>query len=256
MAALRWNLAELRRTLSLADSFSGDPIALELPDSVEIDVLSIADLVASGRLPVGEFLEGIDLAASPDFETWLLIERQRIDAEILAATHHAALQALSIENHDRAIDLGRSAVRRAPLDEGSHILLVKALAASGDSASAEEQVGSCRRLFQRELGTEPGPSVAAAARPGVADPVPGVSARASAVSMLDAGLAALAAGAADAGVECLRRAVADADRSPEVQLRRGHEIRARHGPRARRQGLRRRGFDGPDCRLGYGETGG
>jgi tetratricopeptide (TPR) repeat protein len=58
----------------------------------------------------------------------------------------------------------------------------------------------------------------AAARPGVADPVPGVSARASAVSLLDAGLAALAAGAADAGVECLRRAVADADRSGDTQL--------------------------------------
>ncbi|MFA9565140.1 MAG: BTAD domain-containing putative transcriptional regulator [Acidimicrobiales bacterium] len=219
MGALRWNLAELRRTLGLADSFKGDPVHLQLPATVTVDARSIDEQISKGKVPAGDFLEGIDVSASPEFETWLLIERQRVDAEVLAAAHHGALRALSIDQHDRAIDLGYAAVRRAPLDEGSHVLLVKALAASGDTARAEEQVAACRRTFMDDLGIEPGPSVAAAARPSVADPIPGVSARASARSLLDAGLAALAAGAADAGIECLRRAVADADGSGDEQLR-------------------------------------
>ncbi len=218
MAALRWNLAELRRTLGFTESFVGDPIDPNFPDSVRIDASSPAETVRDGRLPTGDFLEGIDVGATAEFETWLLVERQRVDAEILAALHQAALRALSIGRYDDAIAIGRCAVGRAPLEEGSHILLVKALANSGDRASAEEHVAACRRLFEAELGVEPSAGVMAAARPGVADPVPGVSARASATSLLDAGLAALAAGAGDAGVECLRRSVADAERSADRRL--------------------------------------
>jgi tetratricopeptide (TPR) repeat protein len=65
--------------------------------------------------------------------------------------------------------------------------------------------------FRNELGCEPTPALRSAARGRVADPPPGVSAATLAVTLLRSGRAALSAGAIDAGLDCLRRAGAQAE---------------------------------------------
>ena len=73
------------------------------------------------------------------------------------------------------------------------------------------------KLFRRELGVEPSPALAAAAQTITASPTAGpVSGRAAAKAQLEAGQAAIAAGALEAGLQCLRRAVSDA-RDSELQ---------------------------------------
>ena len=98
-----------------------------------------------------------------------------------------------------------------PLDENYQTLLVATLTASGDRAAALDQVARCVALSRR--------SSAPARRPPCAPPLtaawsapcgqprrPGRRA-----AQLEAGQAAVNAGAIDAGLECLRRAVAEAD---------------------------------------------
>lgn len=173
--------------------------------------------MVSDNIPEGRFLEGIDVKGSPGFESWLLVERQRVDGEVLSALRQATLRALS-GRLDRAVALAGAMLRQAPFEEGSHVLLVKALAASGDADAAVRQADASEAMFAAELGVTASAAIRAAARPAIAAPIPGVSQRASAVSLCDAGLAALSAGAADAGIECLRGASAAAEASGDKEL--------------------------------------
>jgi len=218
MGALRWSLAELRRRTGLTGAFKGNPISAELGEATIVDVAQMASGTIPDEVPEGEFLEGVEIKGSAGFETWVLIERQRVDGELLSALRQATLRALSGRHFERAIALAGAMVRRNVFEEGPHVLLVKALAASGDEDAALRQVEASEKMFSRELGVEPTAAIRAAARPGVATAVPGVSSRASSESLRDAGLAALSAGAADAGIECLRGATAAAEKSGDTAL--------------------------------------
>lgn len=218
MGALRWSLAELRRRTGLVDTFGGNPVSFALGDDATADVLDVAAGVVADDIPEGHFLEGVDVKGSPGFESWLLIERQRVDGEVLSAVRQATLRALSGRQFDRAVALAGAMLRQAPLEEGTHVLLVKALASSGDADAAVRQAAASEAMFSRELGVTATPAIRAAARPAIAAPIPGVSARASAVSLCEAGLAAVSAGAADAGIECLRGASAAAEASGDKEL--------------------------------------
>lgn len=218
MGALRWSLAELRRRTGLVDAFKGNPISAELGDSTVVDVTQTVSGTVPDDIPEGEFLEGVAITASAGFETWLSIERQRVDSELLSCLRQATLRALSGRRFERAVAIAGVMVQRSPLDEGPHVLLVKALAASGDADAALRQVEASEAVFRRELGVEPTAAIRGAARAGVASPVPGVSSRTSAESLRDAGLAALSAGAADAGIECLRGATAAAETTGDTGL--------------------------------------
>ncbi|WP_258802381.1 AfsR/SARP family transcriptional regulator [Pseudarthrobacter sp. NS4] len=218
MGALRWTLAELRRKTGLVNAFRGNPVSLPPGMDVVADVANLPQAVQDGELPEGYFLEGIEVRGSPGFESWLLVERQRVDSEVLSALRQAALRALSGRDFPRAVELSRAMVERAPLEEGPHVLLVKALASSGDTAAALRQAAASEAMLTAELGTKPTPAIRAAVRPAIAGPIPGVSARASAETLCEAGLAALSAGAADAGIECLRGASAAAELSGDKEL--------------------------------------
>lgn len=218
MGALRWSLAELRRRTGLIDAFKGNPLSAELGPDTVVDVLQMADGTVPDDIPQGEFLEGVAITGSAGFDTWLSIERQRVDSELLSCLRQATLRALSGRHFDRAVTCAGAMVQRSPLEEGPHVLLVKALAASGHVDAAIRQVETSEEMFRRELGVEPTSAIRGAARASVASPVPGVSSRASAESLRDAGLAALSAGAADAGLECLRGAAAAAETAHDACL--------------------------------------
>ncbi|MGA9345600.1 MAG: BTAD domain-containing putative transcriptional regulator [Nocardioidaceae bacterium] len=216
--ALRWSLAELRRRAHLAGAFEGNPLSMPTSAEVRLDVHEVTSGAVPEEIPEGQFLEGIQVRGSPGFESWLLIERQRVDAEVLSALRQATLRALAGRAFDKAVTLASAMVRRAPWEEGSHVLLVKALAASGDVSAAARQASTSETMFVDELGLDATPAIRAAARPAVSAPIPGVSARATALSLCEAGLAALSAGASDAGIECLRSATAAAETSGDKDV--------------------------------------
>lgn len=205
LGALRWCLAGLRRALGSAAALVGDPVVAHLPPDTRVDVLELG----AGRLDldrVGDLLDGIDARCGPELDTWLLVYRLRVAAQIDALVRAEVLACLSVGATARALDLAELGVRRAVLDEGAHILLVTCLVASGSHAAAHRHIDETEALFRRELGVEPTAALRSAGRRQLADDPPGVSRRAVAGSLLESGRAALAAGTVDAGLECLRRA--------------------------------------------------
>ncbi|MEU4291388.1 BTAD domain-containing putative transcriptional regulator [Kribbella sp. NPDC026596] len=205
LGALRWTLAELRRAIGVPELLTGDPVVTTLDDATPVDVLRLEeDSLLTSR---GELLEGVELGSCPEFESWLLVERRRVAAAIEARLRQRAISLLAAGRAADAIPFAAQAVAANPHEQGNHELLVRSLAASGDRAAALRQIALCTDLFRRELGVEVTSSLqeAATATP---DPAPPLSGRAAAVSQLQAGRAAIVAGAVDAGLQCLRQAAA------------------------------------------------
>lgn len=222
--ALRWNLTELRRLLGDAASVGGQPVEITLPPDAYVDVWvltggKLGDALSVARLG-GEMLEGFAFPGCAAFECWLLSERRHLQAASEAVLKEAALAQLVAGEEARAIDLAARLVAMNPLDESYQELLIRALAASGDRPAAARQLSACINLFRSELGIEPGPEVFAAVHAGDSSlttaPVTG---RAAARAQLEAGEAAIEAGALEAGLQCLRRATAEAHSCGDLELK-------------------------------------
>ena len=219
---MRWTLAELRRALAAPDLLGGDPVATTLGPAVRVDVRVVTDEEADPRVLLdvnGDLLEGVSLASNLEFESWLLVERHRVSATIEARLRQSAMALLAAGQPRDALLYASRAVTRNPLDEGNHELLVRSLAVAGDRSAAQQQIAVCEDLLRRELGVAPSAALREAVTVGTdsAMALP-LSGRAAAASQLEAGRAAIVAGAVDAGVQCLRRAVAEAARSHDRVL--------------------------------------
>ena len=222
LGALRWTLSALRRRLGATAEVGGDPLRLTLPPGtfVDVDVLGTGSWPEAVALPgLGhELLDGLAFRSSPGFEMWLENERRHVAGTTSAVLHQAALARLARGEVADAVQHASELVRLNPYEENAHVLLVRCLRAAGDLEAAARQVEACTELFRRELGVDPTPALRAAA---VASEVPArarVSGRVAALAQLEAGEAALAAGAVEAGLERLRGAVAAARAVDDPEL--------------------------------------
>lgn len=216
LGALRWNLAELRRALTDPTLLRGEPLILTLPPNTTVDV----DLVLRGtwRSAVsvdslgGIFLEGLSFPGNAAYEAWLLTERRHLANAAAGVMREAVVGRIASGAAEDGVRIARKLVEVDPLDESYQALLIRSLAAAGDRAAAQRQLEACRALLIAELGVVPGPDVRTAIdAPFAAAAAPMSSGRASARAQLDAGQAAISAGAVDAGLECLRRAVVESE---------------------------------------------
>ncbi|TCM44475.1 BTAD domain-containing putative transcriptional regulator [Kribbella sp. VKM Ac-2568] len=223
LGALRWTLAELRRAMDAHDVLTGDPVVTTLDGRTSVDVLLVTAESADPEPLLkfgGELLEGVEVASCPEFASWLLVERQRLSAAIEARLRETAVSLVASGHAKDAIPYASKAVAINPLEQGNHELLVRSLAISGNRQGALRQIAVCEDLFRRELGVSASATLkeASAVGPGSLSGPP-LSGRAAAASQLEAGRAAIVAGAVDAGVQCLRRAVAEADHCRDTVLR-------------------------------------
>lgn len=222
LRALRWALSELRRVLGPEAELEGDPVTLRLPKGTTVDVR----LIMSGQwrdaieLPnLGrELLDGFESLGSPHFESWLLAQRRHISAATEDVLHEACLAYLGRDEPAKAVPIAISLVGLNPYLESHQALLIRAYALSGDTVAAERQLRACTDLFNKELGVSPGPAVRIAAT-AQRKPPPEEADDVAIRAVIEAGNAAMAAGAPDAGVMSLRSAVVLADSSPYPELR-------------------------------------
>jgi DNA-binding SARP family transcriptional activator len=210
LGALRWTLAQLRRAIGEPGTLSGDPLALGLPDDATVDVVALAAGDPDPALARGELLEGIDPESGAVFEAWLLVERRRLGGLCEAVLRDAAHAALAAGAPLDGAALVSRALALNAFDESAHELLVRCLTRSGDVAAARDHVAACESLFQRELGRAPDPRVRRAADEHELERRQGTGDRAAAVGQLDAGRAAIDAGATEPGVAILRQACGEA----------------------------------------------
>ena len=215
--ALSWNLTQLRRLLGPDARIEGTPVVLGLPPGTFVDIhaLTAGTWVQAINIPgLGrELLEGMTFPACPGFEAWLLASRRHLSGAAEGVLREAARAKLSSGEGARAVELASRLVATNPLDEDAQEILIRAYVASGDRAAAEIQRDACVALFRRELGTDPGIAVlhAADAEPEQRASRDRPATRTVTVARLEAGLGALDAGAADAAIGLLRRAVAEAE---------------------------------------------
>ena len=183
-----------------------------------MDVLELMGNAPSLSVGDGQLLEGADFGATPAFESWLGVERRRLAGIYEEVLRNEALARLAEGDTGEAVRLAGLCVARDPLDENHQELLVRCLAADGDEHAAFCQAETCVKLFRDELGREPGPAVreAALARVPLAPPAGGDAAAAQA--QLDAGHAAIAAGAVEPGIDCLRFSCVEAEASGDTAL--------------------------------------
>jgi DNA-binding SARP family transcriptional activator len=210
LGALRWALAQLRRALGAPDALAGDPLTLGLPAGTLVDVRAITGEDADASLARGELLEGVEPGAGPVFDAWLLVERRRLAGASEALLHEAAHAALAAGRPLDGAALASRALATDAFDEDAHELLVRCLTAAGDTKTALDHVAACEALFRRELGRGPDARVRRAAGPPEAGTPHAAGDRAAALGQLEAGRAALDAGAVEPGLACLRHACAEA----------------------------------------------
>src|SRR5262249_19012096 len=106
-AALRWNLAQVRRLLGRGDALRGPVLCLPRDPGLRFDV----DVVSGGRwqdvveLPNlgAELLEGMAFANCAAYETWLLGQRRRLSATTETLLHEATLTCISAGNLAEAV---------------------------------------------------------------------------------------------------------------------------------------------------------
>lgn len=220
LGALRWSLSDLRRMLGPNCKLYGDPVIIGLPSTAVIDV----DLVRRGHWDEAlelrglgrDLLEGVSALGSAAFEVWLASERRRLCGAAEAVLHEATLVCLAEGRVTDAFHYASRLVELNPLDESYHILLVQCLRSAGDHREAAKHVVRCTELFLRELGTEPSPVLQDAAHaPTLNLPC---TRPYSVQAMLEAGEAAVAAGAISQGLQTLREAATLARQSQDYRL--------------------------------------
>lgn len=222
LRALRWSLTEIRRALADDGAIEGDPVVLTLADDVRVDVVELShgswveamEVAGSG----GELLEGPVVRGAPAFESWLLSERRRLASATESVLHEAALGLLARGELDRARGFAVRAAAMSPLDENHQALVIRLYRLTGDDDAAERQYRAFAALLADELGVAPGTAVEAARherpRAGVE-----VTTDRAVEAVIEAGAAAIAAGATDIGITSLRSAVPLADAAGASHLR-------------------------------------
>ena len=222
LGTLRWTLSALRRSLGAGVELGGDPVRLTLPPGafVDVHVLAGGSWTEAVALPgLGhELLDGLAFRASPGFEMWLESERRQVAGTTGAVLHQAALALLARGDAEGAAAHAAELAGLNPYDENAQVLFVRCLRAAGRRQDAARHVAVCTARFRRELGIEPTPALRTAAAASDVEPGTRISGRATALARLQAGEAALGAGAVETGLERIRGAVVAARAAGEEEL--------------------------------------
>ncbi len=161
---LRWCLTKLRRIFDEPHRqrilASDGTVAIDLGGCL-VDALEIASATDAGvegigldqlrslsGLFAGDFLEGLDIDRSPNFDTWLTAQRRRF-----TACHATILEQLATKlppGCDEAFSWLEKWLEIAPFDPHAHLTLLDSLARRGKIAQCETHLAATARLFESE----------------------------------------------------------------------------------------------------------
>lgn len=115
----------------------------------------IEELEQAAQLYQGDFLAGLDLPDCPDFEDWLLLQRESLRCHALALLEHLSNHCEQQGELQRALPHARRLVELDPWQEAGQQRLLRLLALNGQSAAALAHYDSFRKLLWKELGVHP-----------------------------------------------------------------------------------------------------
>jgi len=214
LGALRWTMSRLRRGLDDHVAIDGDPVVVRLGPSCRVDVvdlLGVSHLAGNVThrdceadwIELSEpLLVGADALAGPDFHLWLTAARHRVNTARGARLRETACRALTAAQPSVAVMAAARAVAAEPDHPTGRAALVSSLLAAGDHAAALAQLREWSAWIRRELRIgqllDTRNTNLASGR---------TLEDADTMSRIQAGKAAMDAGAVTAGLEHLRHAV-------------------------------------------------
>lgn len=138
----RVDVAEFRRLIAEA--------RLEENRDTRVEILTRAESIFPAP-----FMEGFTLPDCPDFDTWEFLNEELFRRQLASILHPLIEYADERRDWTSALRFGRRLIALDPLEEGSHRLVMRLLARSGQRAAALEQYAECRGILNRELDEEP-----------------------------------------------------------------------------------------------------
>ncbi len=166
--SLRWHLSRIRRTLG-KEVLVETAVGLSLnPQLVWVDSRAFDQIMAQPlaqadpdelrrvlALYQDEFLTGLVLPDSPEFELWLLGRRAHYRRLALSGWRYLAEQSAGAGHIDEAIDWLQTLLQHEPLQEEAHTRLIRLYTQTGQRQAALRQYELCTELLRAELAVEP-----------------------------------------------------------------------------------------------------
>ena len=132
-----------------------DPAPAEGGERVQLVEAQVRGLEEAVPLYRGDFMAGFFVSDAPDFEDWMLRERERARDLVLRALHRLLMHYKETGAHGRAVEAASRMLTLAPWQEEVHRELMRLLALDGRRSEALAQYQTCRRMLDDELGVEP-----------------------------------------------------------------------------------------------------
>ena len=156
----------LRRQLGDSVLLGPDPLRLN-PEIITSDVAQFGQAIARGApaeavgLYRGPFLDGFYLSDAAEFERWAGEERSHLAGKYAWAVEGLADAARDRSDHAAEVGWRRTLVATDPLNGGSALSLMRALASAGDAAGALQYARVYETLMREELDSVPDPPIRA-----------------------------------------------------------------------------------------------
>jgi DNA-binding SARP family transcriptional activator len=138
--------AQARAVVEVSDTWFAQ---YAIPD---LDPAPLAEAVA---LYGGEFMAGLYLNGCPEFETWLVREREYWQRQVSELLETLVAYCALRHADDQALAYARRWLELDPWQEQAHCSLMVLLARGGKRGAALAQYETCCRILAEELGLEP-----------------------------------------------------------------------------------------------------
>jgi len=105
----------------------------------------------------GEFLEGLNVTGCPEFQEWVVLQRERFHMLAVEALLHLAAYHELHGEYAPAARYAERLLHLEPWNETSYRRLMRILALQGRYAAALKQYEKCRQVLEQELHIAPAP---------------------------------------------------------------------------------------------------
>jgi len=122
---------------------------------------SLTELEAAIDLYRDEFLAGLTLSGTPDFESWQLAQREELRGQYMQLLRNHVELSMRHGAWHSGIQSARRILAEEPWLDETHRQLILMLAHSGQRHAALAQYQACRRMLREELGVDPSLETAA-----------------------------------------------------------------------------------------------
>ncbi|MEM7797632.1 MAG: BTAD domain-containing putative transcriptional regulator [Chloroflexota bacterium] len=146
-------LKTTRKTIELDLEKVNSVDAIEFEEAISKE--GIAALEQAVGIYQGEFLAGIIVPDSSEFEYWLLQTRERLRLALLSGLETLIENHSTLRQYEEAITYARQFLEIEPWQESIHRHLMLLLARTGQYAEALKQYQLCTEALEKELGVPP-----------------------------------------------------------------------------------------------------